>query len=104
MWRTDKAFESDKTLSERFPLSSPAKCKESKSLIYYVKDRLGHDVRYAINTSKIVNDLNFKPKVNFAEGLSLTLEWYLYNEGWWNSISSDDHQSWLDKHYGQNSN
>ena len=100
----DKKFESDKTLAAQFPLSAPAKGKESKSLIYYVKDRLGHDVRYAINASKIFNDLDFTPKVNFAEGLSLTLEWYLDNEHWWRSISSDDHQAWLNKHYGQTSN
>lgn len=99
----DKKFKSDKTLAKRFPLSAPANGKESKTLIYYVKDRLGHDVRYAINASKIVNDLNFSPKVSFAEGLSLTLDWYLENEVWWRSISSEDHLTWLKKHYGQSS-
>ena len=100
----DKKFKNNKMLAERFPLSAPANGKESKSLIYYVKDRLGHDVRYAIDASKIVNDLNFKPKVIFSEGLRLTLNWYLDNEAWWSLISSDEHQAWLNKHYGQSSN
>ena len=95
----DKKFVSDKTLNKRFPLSASANNKKFKSLIYFVKDRLGHDLRYAINMSKIASDLNFKPKVNFTEGLSLTVDWYLNNEEWLRSISSDNHQEWLNKHY-----
>jgi dTDP-glucose 4,6-dehydratase len=97
----DKKFASNKKLSKRFPLSAPANIKKTKNLIYYVKDRPGHDLRYAIDASKIINDLNFKPKVKFAEGISKTIDWYLDNDSWLRLIS-DDHKEWINKHYKYN--
>ena len=57
-----------------------------KALITYVKDRPGHDARYAIDASKIKTDLSWEPKVTFEEGLELTVEWYLENQPWWREI------------------
>ena len=59
------------------------------NLIKYVQDRPGHDYRYAINSSKIKNDLNWKPKESFESGILETIKWYLENEGWWKKIQEN---------------
>ena len=56
------------------------------SLITYVADRKGHDLRYAIDSSKICNELGWKPEVGFNEGLEYTIEWYLNHRGWWEEL------------------
>ena len=58
----------------------------SSDLIRYVNDRLGHDKRYAINSEKLQNELNWKPKINFSEGLKSTVLWYLTNFSWWKPL------------------
>lgn len=60
--------------------------KKPESLISYVADRLGHDRRYAIDSSKIHHELQWKPQRNFEEGLISTIEWYLQNENWWKPL------------------
>ena len=60
---------------------------ESKALISYVTDRAGHDFRYAIDSSKLMNELGWEPSVTFEEGLSKTIDWYLENEEWLNHVS-----------------
>jgi dTDP-glucose 4,6-dehydratase len=69
----------------------------SEKLITYVKDRPGHDLRYAIDASKINKELGWSPAVTFEEGLSLTIDWYLSNEDWLNSITSGDYQNYYKK-------
>ena len=59
---------------------------KSSDLIQYVDDRLGHDKRYAINSEKLLNELNWKPKIEFNEGLKRTIIWYLKNFSWWEPI------------------
>ena len=59
-----------------------------KNLITYVKDRPGHDYRYAIDASKIKNDLGWKPKETFETGIRKTIKWYLDNEVWWKRIQN----------------
>ncbi len=59
---------------------------KSSDLISYVEDRLGHDKRYAIDSSKLSNELNWKPKIKFAEGLKITVKWYLENIRWWEPL------------------
>lgn len=71
----------------------------SAQLITYVKDRPGHDRRYAIDANKIKNELGWKPSVTFEEGLSQTLDWYLNNEEWLNHVTSGDYQSYYNKQY-----
>jgi dTDP-glucose 4,6-dehydratase len=61
-------------------------------LITYVKDRPGHDFRYAIDASKIKNDLNWVPKENFETGIKKTIQWYLENEQWWKNIQNNTYQ------------
>jgi len=74
--------------------------KPHSSLITYVKDRLGHDFRYAIDCSKTENELGWKQKHTFEEGLRQTVEWYLANQKWWESILSGEYKDYYKKQYG----
>jgi dTDP-glucose 4,6-dehydratase len=71
----------------------------SDSLITYVKDRPGHDRRYAIDASKINQELGWKPSVTFEEGLSLTIDWYLANGDWLSRVTSGEYQAYYSKMY-----
>jgi dTDP-glucose 4,6-dehydratase len=72
---------------------------ESLSLITYVKDRAGHDFRYAIDSSKLMNELGWAPSVTFEQGLSKTIDWYLENEEWLNHVTSGAYQNYYEKQY-----
>jgi len=71
----------------------------SAGLITYVKDRAGHDLRYAIDSSKIQNELGWKPFVTFEKGLEITAEWYLSNKDWLNRITSGDYMNYYKNMY-----
>jgi dTDP-glucose 4,6-dehydratase len=68
--------------------------------ITYVKDRPGHDRRYAIDTRKIEAELGWQPAVTFASGIRRTVEWYLSNRAWVADVQSGAYRQWIDKHYG----
>lgn len=72
----------------------------SIDLIEYVKDRPGHDYRYAINSQYIRSKLGWKPKIDIYEGLKLTANWFMQNRKWWEELLSDDYLMYLEKHYG----
>jgi dTDP-glucose 4,6-dehydratase len=72
---------------------------ESEKLIAYVKDRPGHDRRYAIDASKLNKELGWKPSVTFEQGLSETIDWYLANEEWLQSVTSGDYQKYYQGQY-----
>jgi dTDP-glucose 4,6-dehydratase len=69
------------------------------TLITYVKDRPGHDRRYAIDATKINQELGWKPSVTFEEGLSLTIDWYLQNTEWLNNVTNGTYQSYYNEMY-----
>ncbi len=71
----------------------------SEKLITYIKDRPGHDRRYAIDASKINKELGWKPSVTFEEGLSKTIDWYLENEAWLKNVTTGDYQRYYSKQY-----
>ena len=71
----------------------------SESLIKFVKDRPGHDLRYAIDASKINKELGWKPSVTFEQGLSKTINWYLNNKGWLENVTSGTYQTYYEKQY-----
>ncbi len=71
----------------------------SAQLITYVKDRPGHDRRYAIDASKINSELGWKPSVTFEEGLSLTIDWYMNNKEWLRHVTSGEYQHYYDEQY-----
>jgi len=73
--------------------------KKPESLIEYVKDRLGHDRRYAIDSTKIQTELGWKPKHTFEEAIQYTIDWYLKNEAWWKRIISGDYLNYYEKQY-----
>jgi dTDP-glucose 4,6-dehydratase len=75
--------------------------RKPESLIAYVKDRPGHDRRYAIDASKIAAELGWKPAVAFDEGLRSTIEWYERNEPWWRQIISGEYQDYYRKMYAE---
>ncbi|HBG87296.1 MAG TPA: dTDP-glucose 4,6-dehydratase, partial [Marinilabiliaceae bacterium] len=72
----------------------------SASLITYVKDRAGHDLRYAIDSSKIMTELGWKPSLQFEQGLAKTVKWYLANTEWMQRIISGEYESYYSKQYG----
>ncbi len=71
----------------------------SEKLIIFIKDRPGHDFRYALDASKINKDLGWRPSVTFEEGLSKTIDWYLNNKEWLNDITSGEYQNYYKLHY-----
>ena len=71
----------------------------SEKLITYIKDRPGHDRRYAIDAGKINKELGWKPSVTFEEGLSITIDWYLQNEEWLNDVTSGNYQNYYSTQY-----
>lgn len=71
----------------------------SQKLITYVTDRAGHDMRYAIDASKIEKDLGWTPSITFEEGLSKTIDWYLNNQEWLDGVTSGDYQKYYEEHY-----
>lgn len=71
----------------------------AEKLITYVKDRPGHDKRYAIDANKIKNELGWEPSVTFEQGLAKTVEWYLHNEEWLNHVTSGDYQKYYTEQY-----
>lgn len=73
----------------------------SAQLITFVTDRAGHDLRYAIDASKLEHELGWKPSVTFEEGLSLTIDWYLANTEWLQHVTSGDYTHYYEKMYGQ---
>lgn len=73
--------------------------KKPESLITFVKDRLGHDRRYAIDSTKIQRELKWKASVTFEEGLKKTVQWYLENRSWWERIVSGEYQEYYRKMY-----
>ena len=72
-----------------------------ESLINYVTDRAGHDLRYAIDPAKIETELGWKPTYNFDTGIKQTIQWYLENKDWWQNILNGEYQHYFEKQYGE---
>jgi len=82
----DNAFASDPELAARYPAAPAAQGKATESLITFVKDRAGHDRRYAIDARKAQRELGYTPHESFESGIRLTLDWFLHNEAWWQPL------------------
>lgn len=96
----DAAFADDPGLVARFPLAPPVAGAQCKSRIRFVRDRLGHDLRYAIDSTKIENELGFEAQVGFQQGLLDTVRWYLDNEPWWRAIlARGSYREWIAEQY-----
>ncbi len=82
----DARFQADPALAKRFPDAPGANGKSARELIEFVEDRAGHDWRYAIDATKIMSELGYKPRESFETGLQRTLDWYFDNEDWWRPL------------------
>jgi dTDP-glucose 4,6-dehydratase len=96
----DRAFKAEANLAARFPACPAAESRSCRSLIGFVTDRPGHDHRYAIDASKLADELGSRGTVDFASGLERTVQWYLDHEEWWREVTSGAYRAWIDKNYG----
>lgn len=97
----DERFAEKSELRERFPNAPQIRGESAQSLITYVKDRPGHDRRYAIDAGKIMRELGYKPAESFETGIRKTIDWYLDHEPWWRSVMDGSYREWLDKNYNE---
>ena len=86
-----------------FPLGTSSllgrKPGEDMDLITYVTDRAGHDLRYAIDSSKLQKELGWEPSLQFEEGIEKTVRWYLDNQAWMDNVTSGDYQKYYEDMY-----
>jgi dTDP-glucose 4,6-dehydratase len=90
-------------LDEKSPNSAKAAGGKHENLIAFVKDRPGHDRRYAINAEKIANELRWRPAETFETGIAKTVDWYLANQEWVSRVQSGAYREWVAKQYGRQS-
>ena len=95
----DDAFAADRNLAGRFPSSPPGAGRSCAELITFVKDRPGHDRRYAIDATKIEREVGFCPRESLESGIRKTLQWYLQHEGWWRSVMDGSYRQWVRQQY-----
>jgi dTDP-glucose 4,6-dehydratase len=95
----DQSLEARAELRAAFPGSPAVQAKRAVDLITHVRDRLGHDRRYAINYAKAQSELGYAPARDLASGLGATLDWYLANTQWWQALLGRDYADWLEKNY-----
>ncbi|GAC1303434.1 MAG: dTDP-glucose 4,6-dehydratase [Steroidobacteraceae bacterium] len=95
----DEAFGKRAQLRTAFPAAPAMQSKHAIELITHVRDRPGHDRRYAINYAKAERELGYAPARNLATGLRATLDWYLNNTGWWTALLGRDYAVWVQQNY-----
>ena len=95
----DEALGARADLRAAFPNSPAVQAMPSVGLITHVRDRLGHDRRYAIDYAKAADELGYAPARDLALGLRATLDWYLANTRWWQALLGRDYAAWLEKNY-----
>ena len=96
----DTAFAADRSLPARFPACPAAKGRPVSELVTFVKDRPGHDRRYAVDTTKVERELGFTPEESFESGLRKTVAWYLEHEAWWRGVMDGSYRDWVRAQYG----
>jgi dTDP-glucose 4,6-dehydratase len=96
----DRRFAADKTLVARFPHCPASKGGSTRELITFVKDRPGHDRRYATCADKLKRELGFRAGTTLEDGLRRTVQWYLESELWWRAIQTGAYRDWMKLQYG----
>ncbi|HMK86683.1 MAG TPA: dTDP-glucose 4,6-dehydratase [Steroidobacteraceae bacterium] len=96
---SDARFASEPALRAAFPDAPPAKGARSSELITHVRDRPGHDRRYAIDFGKARRELGYTPSCGLARGLASTIDWYLAHVEWWRALLGRDYSAWMAKNY-----
>ena len=89
----------ERSLAARFPKCPATQGAMSESLIRFVRDRPGHDRRYAIDCGRVARELGFSPSVSLDVGLARTFEWYLQNEAWWRQVMDGTYRQWISSQY-----
>jgi dTDP-glucose 4,6-dehydratase len=95
----DEAFAQDASLAERFGDAPAARGDPSETLVRFVRDRPGHDRRYAIDARYSREALGYSPAESFETGIRKTLDWYLRNESWWRHVMDGSYRDWIDRQY-----
>ena len=90
-----------KTLCAVMDIKLGREVGESEKLISYVTDRAGHDMRYSIDARKLQDELGWTPSLQFEEGISKTIDWYLTNQDWLDNVTSGTYQEYYNKQYGK---
>jgi dTDP-glucose 4,6-dehydratase len=96
----DEAFARDSELRRRFPNCPASAGGKTGTLITFVRDRPGHDRRYAIDASKLELELGIRPRETFETGMRKTLAWYLEHESWWRAVMDGSYRAWMARQYG----
>jgi dTDP-glucose 4,6-dehydratase len=96
----DRRVTGDVDLAKRFPRCPAGQGGSTRELISFVKDRPGHDRRYAICADKIAQHIGYTAQTPLAEGLACTVDWYLENEEWWQSVRNGAYRDWIKLQYG----
>jgi dTDP-glucose 4,6-dehydratase len=95
----DEKFVGNESMKQRFPQAPQISGNKAEKLITHVKDRLGHDRRYAIDAAKISTELGYSPLESFETGIRKTLDWYLDNESWWRAVMNGSYRQWVELNY-----
>lgn len=95
----EQEFANNAAWAEKYPEAKAASTGSTESLITYVKDRPGHDRRYAIDASKTTAELGYKPVESFESGITKTVRWYLENDAWWRGVMDGSYREWVAKQY-----
>ena len=95
----DEAFAADPSRARGFPAAPAAKGEKTDTLVTFVRDRPGHDRRYAMDTGKIERELGFLPRESFETGIRKTIGWFLANERWWRGVMDGSYREWIELQY-----
>jgi dTDP-glucose 4,6-dehydratase len=95
----DARFGGDPVLAARFPAAPAANGRVARSLITFVKDRPGHDRRYAIDATRARRELAYEPQETFASGFARTVDWYLREEAGWRGVMDGSYRNWIERNY-----
>jgi dTDP-glucose 4,6-dehydratase len=97
---TDEAFEASPELHRQFAEAWPSGGRSCQEAVTFVKDRMGHDRRYAIDAARARTELDFEPTVGFEAGLRQTIRWYFEHTSWWSAIMDGSYREWIESQYG----
>jgi dTDP-glucose 4,6-dehydratase len=100
-WNEKKNLEVVHTLCDLLDQARPKAAGSYRDQITYVKDRPGHDRRYAIDARKLERELGWKPAETFESGLAKTVKWYLDNQAWVDEVASGEYRNWVETNYAQ---
>ncbi len=95
----DEQFAQNSALADQFPEAKAVQQGDSASLITFVKDRPGHDRRYAIDPNKAEKALGYQPQESFETGIRKTIAWYLQNQPWWSAVMDGSYKAWVSQQY-----